>query len=125
MTDDLNAKISEVLSDPESMKQLTELATMLGAQPGVHNEEPSPKPPMPDLSALGSPGSLGGSDLGMLSRLMPMLSSVSRQDDTTRLLSAIRPFLSEERKLKLDEANKLLRMMKLLPLLKDFKLFDS
>lgn len=123
--DDLNQKISEVLSDPESMKQLTELATMLGAQPGVHNEEPSPKPPMPDLSALGSLGSLGGSDLGMLTRLMPMLSSVSRQDDTTRLLSAIRPFLSEERKLKLDEANKLLRMMKLLPLLKDFKLFDS
>lgn len=123
--DDLNQKISEVLSDPESMKQLTELASMLGAQPGVHNEEPSPKPPMPDLSALGSLGSLGGSDLGMLTRLMPMLSSVSRQDDTTRLLSAIRPFLSEERKLKLDEANKLLRMMKLLPLLKDFKLFDS
>lgn len=118
MTDDLNAKISEVLSDPESMKQLTQLASMLGTEPGIHTQ---PTPDTPDLPNLGA---LGGDSLGMITRLMPMLGSLSAQDDTTRLLTAIRPFLSPERQTKLDEASKLLRMMRLLPMLKDFNLLE-
>lgn len=114
--DDLNAKISEVLSDPESMKQLSQLASMLGSEPGLHSdaEKPSTEPP-----------SIPGTEsLAMMTRLAPMLGSIGAEDDTTRLLSAIRPFLSDDRRKKLDEASKLLRMMKLLPLLRNFNLFD-
>ena len=114
MAEDLSAKISKLLSDPESMKEISELASMLGEkEPGIHKEEPKP-----DISSM-----LGAENMGALMKIAPMLGSLSKEDDTTRLLKAIRPFLSEERKKKLDEAEKMLKMMKLLPLLKDFSLF--
>lgn len=114
MNEDLSAKINQILSDPESMKEISQLASMLGEDtPGVHKEEPK----SPDLSSL-----LGAQQMGTLMKLAPVLGSLSREDDATRLLKAIRPFLSEERRHKLDEAEKMLKMMKLLPLLKDFSL---
>ncbi|MBQ6152732.1 MAG: hypothetical protein IJJ15_03200 [Ruminococcus sp.] len=114
MAEDLNQKISQILSDPESMKELSQLASMLGEkEPGIHKEEPK----APDISSL-----LGAEHMGTLLKIAPMLGSLSKEDDTTRLLKAIRPFLSEERKHKLDEAEKMLKMMKLMPLLKDFSL---
>ena len=57
-------------------------------------------------------------------KLMPMLGSLKQEDDTTRLLDAMRPFLSEERRQKLDRAKRLIKVMKLMPLLKDLPLFD-
>ena len=54
-----------------------------------------------------------------MSALMPLLGSLKSEDETTRLLDAIRPFLSEERRLKLDKAKKLIRIMRLLPLLRE------
>ena len=60
----------------------------------------------------------------MLSGLMPMLGSLKQGDETTRLLEAMRPFLSEERQRKLDKAKRLIKVMKLMPLLKDLPLFD-
>jgi len=36
----------------------------------------------------------------------------------------MRPFLSDERRQKLDKAKRLIRVMKLMPLLKDLPLFD-
>ena len=111
--EDLSAKLSGILSDPEAMKELTALASELGVNtPGVH-KEPEPQPPA-DPSVL-----------SVMSGLIPLMGSLRQEDDTTRLLDAIRPFLSDERKEKLDKAKKLLRMMKLLPLLKDLNLFDG
>ena len=52
------------------------------------------------------------------------IGSMKQDDDTTRLLDAMRPFLSEERQIKLDKAKRLIRVMKLMPLLKDLPLFD-
>jgi len=110
--EDLSAKLSGILSDPEAMKELTALASELGVSaPGVH-KEPEPKPTF-DPSAV-----------SMMSGLMPLLGTLKQEDDTTRLLEAIRPFLSEERREKLDKAKRLLRMMKLLPLLKELNLTD-
>ena len=110
--EDLSAKLSGILSDPEAMKELTALASELGVSaPGVH-KEPEPKPAA-DPAAL-----------SMMSGLIPLLGTLKQEDDTTRLLEAIRPFLSEERREKLDKAKRLLRMMKLLPMLKELNLTD-
>ena len=110
--EDLSAKLSGILSDPQAMQELTALASELGVSaPGVH-KEPEPKP------------NLDPSALSMMSGLMPLLGTLRQEDDTTRLLEAIRPFLSEERREKLDKAKRLLRMMKLLPLLKELNLTD-
>ena len=43
--------------------------------------------------------------------------------DSTRLLRALRPMLSERRRQKLDQALKLLQFMRVLPLLKSSGLF--
>ena len=108
--DDLSEKLSGILSDPEAMRDIAALASQLGVDaPGVQ-KEPEPAP-ADDTAA-------------RLSGLMPMLGSLKQEDETTRLLEAMRPFLSEERQRKLDKAKRLIKVMKLMPLLKDLPLFD-
>ena len=109
--DDLSEKLSGILSDPAAMKEIASLASQLGVDaPGVH--KPEPKQPEPSDA------------VSMMSGLMPLMGTLKQEDDTSRLLDAIRPFLSEERREKLDKAKKLLRMMKLLPMLRKLDLFD-
>ena len=69
--------------------------------------------------------SMSGDMLSLIGRLAPLMKDINKEDDTTRLLLALRPFLSDERKKKLDQTGKIMKMLKLLPLLKDFSVFDS
>ena len=63
---------------------------------------------------------LAGPDtIGMVAKLAPVLSQLNREDDSTRLLMALRPLLGEERRRKIDEAVKILQLMRLLPMLRD------
>lgn len=125
--DDLSSKISGILSDPQAMEQIKGLGEMLGlsnndAHLPLHKEEKKDK----DENVI--QGIFGDSSPDMLnafSKLVPMMSSLKKEDDTTRLLSALRPFLSETRRKKLDEASKLIRIMKLLPMIKDVGILDS
>ena len=137
--DDLNQQIQQILSDPQSMQQLQAMAASLGlggAQNAQQQAAPPPvqpaQPPqsMPDLSGLlaslgggGAPApSIGGLSPDMLQtvgKLAPLLSQVNREDDSTRLLRALRPLLGSARQQKLDEAIKILQMMRLFPLLKN------
>lgn len=111
--DDLSEKLSGILSDPEAMKEIASLAAQLGVDtPGLHKEPEPPKKQEPSDA------------IAMMSGLMPLMGSLKQEDDTTRLLDAIRPFLSEERREKLDKAKKMLKMMKLLPMLRKLDLFD-
>ena len=113
--DDLSSKLSSILGDPEAVKELSALASQLGVDPsGLHKEQQEPH-----RAESGS-----ASALSMMSGLMPLLGSIKAQDDTTRLLDAIRPFLSDERKQKLDRAKKLIQIMRLMPMLRELDLFD-
>lgn len=115
MTDDLSEKLSGILNDPEAMQEIAALASQLGMDsPGVHKEEE--KPPEPPARS--------DNTAAQLMSLVPMLGSLKQEDDTTRLLDAMRPFLSEDRRQKLDKAKRLIKVMKLMPLLKDLPLFD-
>ena len=138
--DGLEQQLSQILSNSESMKQLQGMMSSLGL--GGQNEgdaqPPAPQPaapPAPDLSALaGMLGALGNAApaqqpqssaliapdaIGMAAKLAPMLSQLNREDDSTRLLMALRPLLREERRRKIDEAVKILQLMRLLPMLRD------
>ena len=136
--EDLAQQLAGVLNDPGAMAQVQAVLQSLGgSQPGTGAQSappPSPPPSQPaspppaptapvpaapnPLAALAGSG-LDANLLGALTKLVPMLSSVQREDDTTRLLHALRPLLSEPRQKKLDEAMKLLRMMRMLPMLKN------
>ena len=61
--------------------------------------------------------------LDAILKLMPILASINQEDEKTRLLNALRPFLKEERRKKLDEAIKMMQLFKLLPLIKSQGIF--
>lgn len=127
--DDLNRKISELLSDPQALEQIKGLGEMLGisdtSQNAVHKEQNEQKEQKQSDMIAPFSGSNSPDMLNMLTKFAPLMSNLQKEDDTTRLLSALRPFLSEERRKKLDEAGKLIKIMRLLPLIKDFGILDS
>ncbi len=106
--DDLSEKLSGILKDPDAMRDIAALASQLG----IDAPNPPKKPEPADETA------------AMLSGLMPMLGQLRQEDETTRLLEAMRPFLSEERQRKLDKAKRLIKVMQLMPLIKELPLFD-
>ncbi len=104
--DDFAEKISQVLSDEESMKQIGELAAMLGLSP---DGSPQPEPPK-------TPESF---DMSAISELMQKMKGFQPDDDNTRFLLALRPLLGEEKQNKIDRAVKILRLLNLLPLISE------
>lgn len=121
--DDLSAKINQILSDPQALKQIQGLSSMLSL-PNNDTSSPVESTSSSDLP-MDTKDSMSGDMLSLIGRLAPLMKDINKEDDTTRLLLALRPFLSDERKKKLDQTGKIMKMLKLLPLLKDFSVFDS
>ncbi len=113
--EDLNDKISRLLSDPNSMATLRAAMASLG---GTAEDTPpstaSPTSPPPSTSPLD-----GLPDLSMLQKLAPLMGAFSQEDDDTRLLQALRPYLHGEREQRLEDTMRMLRLTKLLPLLQE------
>lgn len=107
--DNFESKISEIMSDPEALKEIQNLGKALG----ITGDNPKPETPKNDNPLLSDDAMQG------IAKIVPLLSQVNREDDTTRLLAALRPFLSEEKCRKLDSAKKMIGIMKLLPVLKN------
>jgi hypothetical protein len=111
--DDLASKLGELLNNPGSLDQIKSIAGLLGG--AASNTQPAaPQPEQNDSSIPGIDGEL----LHTIMKVAPLLSNFRQEDDNTRFLHALRPLLGEERQKKLDEAIKLMQMMRLLPLLK-------
>ena len=68
---------------------------------------------MPDLSALGLP------DMSQFSNLLPLLSALNSHDEREDFICALKPLLSDERRRKADEAMKFMKLLSLIPLLKE------
>ncbi len=71
------------------------------------------------LSALGGNNGASPEMLNTLMKIAPLLGTFNQEDDNTRLLYALRPLLKIERQKKLDEAIKIMRMLRFLPILKE------
>ncbi len=108
--EDISKKISEILSDPEAMEQIKGLAGMFGNEQNEHESD--------DEGISGFPGMPDGAEmLSMAMKIMPLLKQIKEEDNTTMFLKNLRPLLSSERQIKLDEALKIQQLMKLVPLL--------
>ena len=110
-------KLNSILGNQEAMSQIMALARSLsGEQPQEPGSEETyspaetePASPPADLSAL-----MGQIDPKMLQVGMDVIRQVqSTEDRNVALLSALRPFLKEERRARLDRALKIARMTKL------------
>lgn len=99
---DLEQEISKALSDPEIMNKVQGVLSSLSEN---NNEsDPSGEINLPDKNILSALSKSGG-------------------DDRTRLLLAIKPFLSEKRAPYMDSAVTILRLASMGKLGKDLKLF--
>ncbi|MGN0476998.1 MAG: hypothetical protein ACI4HM_06630 [Ruminococcus sp.] len=120
--DDLASKINEIMSDPEKMKEIQNLGRMMGLNTD-NSSPPPPKKVQPPPKQNIQTNDFGGIDPSVISKLAPILTSVNREDDTTRLLDAMAPFLSAERREKLEKIKKMLVIIRLLPNIKNLGLF--
>lgn len=113
--EDLFGKMQELLSDPESMKQISELAQML------RNETDTASAPSVEERSCETSDSGGGLpfDPMMLLQLGELWQNSQKQDENTALLMALRPHLRSERREKVDRAVRLLRLMTIWNTLKE------
>ena len=100
--EDITGRIRELLSDPESVQQLSELAAMLresGDAPADADAAPSDAQTQTDAP-----------DLTKLFAVGQMLAQMQQDDDNTALLLALKPHLSEKRQQRVGRAVRLLRL---------------
>lgn len=139
---ELEEKLESVLGNPQAMAQIMALAQSLngggsppaagGGEPSQPQEQPqeqaqtqaqSPAPP-PAPAASGGSGDGLGSLLGGLGSLDPKLLSAAAgligqfnsgaDDQRVALLTALRPFVKEERYAKLDKAIQIAKLSRLI-----------
>lgn len=116
-------KLNTLLSDPDAMSQVVNMAQALSAQMGGNapQGEGSTAPPPPPQNASpppddGNPFSqLGSIDPKLLQRLIPVIKQMNRPEssETSAFLYALRPFLKPSRRDKVDRAVQLARMIHL------------
>lgn len=129
---EFDEKLNSILSNPDAMSQIMQLAQSLGGgggdeagtppqQPGTP-PPPGPQPsgwnapPQPGASPLGALSSLaGGLDPGLLTRLLPLIQELGGQRDSNarNLLYALRPYLRADRQEKVERALQLARLFHL------------
>ena len=114
--DDMMGKLSELLSDGESVRQISELAKMFMDEA---NGEQQPEGGSEETSD-------SGFDLGKVMQLTSLAGAMTQKDPNTELLLALRPHLSPEKQQRVDKAVRLLKLLAVFSvakengLLKDF-----
>lgn len=101
--DDLAQKLQSLLSDPESMRNLSELAGMLQASDTANTAEAEKEN---NCTSTQEPPPF---DFAKLLAVGQALSSV-QQDETSSLILALKPHLSAQRAKRADQAVQMLRL---------------
>ena len=120
-------QLNSLLSNPDAMAQIMQLAQSLGGS----SPSPAAPPPQEPPPASFSPGppsggpSTGGGDLlssltggldpGLLIKLLPLIQELGSQQNShaRTLLYALRPYLKEERQEKIERALQLAKLFHL------------
>ncbi|HHW46679.1 MAG TPA: hypothetical protein GXX17_07250 [Clostridiales bacterium] len=111
--EDLASKLSKILESPEGLERVRSLAGALLGGTEDDNKKVSGNP------LEGLLDSVSPKELTALVQVSRALKS-SQHDDRSRLLLAIRPHLhSEERKARIDQAVTILRLISILPIIKE------
>ncbi|MCD7810745.1 MAG: hypothetical protein LUG91_02670 [Ruminococcus sp.] len=124
---DIMGKIGELLSDEESVRQLSELAQMMmndtgedksptDTDSGGSGEESSEK-----TDPEGTDDGLfpKGFDLSSLMKLQGIMGAMNQKDKNSELLLALKPHLREDKQEKVDKAIKILKLLAIWNVIKD------
>ena len=108
--DDIASKITELLGDEDGMKKISQIASSLMSQ----NESTTTN----NNSSFGDM-QIDPIQMGNIIKMMNLIKSNNKEDKNTKLLVALKPHLSYSRQEKVDKAISLLKIVKILPLLKE------
>lgn len=109
--DDLTSTLTQMLSDPERLESIKQMASsMFGEQA---HEKPAP-PPIPSL-----PSDISPEMMGSMVKALSVLKSQPKNDENTAFLMALKPLLSKERAERVDTALKFMRIFRALPALRE------
>lgn len=107
--DDLSAALSGFLSQPGAMEQLQDMARQLGLSPPPDGAAPQ-QPEVPEHPDGGN--LLSGLSPESLSTLLKAFHEAEKPDESTALLTALRPLLRPERQSRLDQALRAMSLMR-------------
>ena len=116
---ELDEKLNALLSDPNSIAQVMQLAQQLsgtfgGASQPASASPPPPPPQQQPLQPSFDTSFLGGLDPKLIGRFLPLIQEYTQSNsNTTQLLYALRPFLKAEKQDKIERAAKLARLIHL------------
>ena len=108
--DDLIQKLANVLNDPDSMERVRKMAENILGESSKSDRKEGLKE---DLGSV-----LGNGELQSIMSIIGRLKA-SGNDPRAQLLTALKPHLSEPRRDKVDTAIKILKMLELLPYLRE------
>lgn len=115
---ELEEKLNALLSDPNSMAQVMQMAQQLSGAMGEQKAAappppPPPVPPVPPVPPAPDLGAaLGGLDPKLLGKLLPLAGELGTENSAAmQLLNALRPFLKEEKQGKIQRAARLARLI--------------
>lgn len=120
--DDISEKLAELLNDPDSLNRVREMAENILGSSEKEKEENTSKTNF-DMNSLFGDG-IDPVQIGKIMQIMSRLKS-NRDDNRANLLLALKPHLSAPRQEKVDTAIKLLKLIDLLPFLKDSGIFEG
>ena len=103
-------KLTELLNDPEGMERIKNVASSLF---GGAESKQAPKPEDPQASFMPN------IDPMMIMQFMSTFNN-NENDSRANLLLALKPHLSPQRQERVDSAVKLLKLVSLMPLVKQF-----
>ena len=104
--DGLEDKLNSILSDPDAMGRIAEMAkSLMGGEAGAAEPQEA--------------------DEGLVRRAVKLLRGRALNSDETALLGALRPFLSDERQRRLDRALKIARLASLASLAGELGVFGG
>ena len=128
--EDMAGKISELLSNPEGMEKIKSVAASLFSGGSSENSEnsrgKSDVSENTDSSETNESGGFSLPDGIDPMKIMSMISLLNnpKSDKRTGLLLALKPHLTEERQQRVDKAVKLLKIISVIPSLKEQGLLD-
>lgn len=111
--DDIAGKIEELLNDPNGMAKIQSMAESVFGNSNKENNLQNLNNTSNDI------------DVGTIMKVLNLLKSDSKNNGRTNLLLALKPHLSDGRQHKIDSAIKIMKIIEILPILKEQGLLDK
>ena len=122
--DDVMDKVSGLLSDEESVQQLSELAKMFMSEVGDGSDSAADEPAS-DGDDGGSSDSGGMPDIETILKLTSLAGAFTQNDKNADLLLALKPHLGEEKQKRVDKVVKLLKLIAVWNMAKESGLLNN